>query len=73
MEPLFTKGAYVFIEFNSPLENKNIGIFSYNEKVLVRRFITKKGKIILRADNKKYDDIAVSADDSFYIIGKVCI
>ena len=73
MEPSFAKGAYVFVEFNSPLENKNIGVFSYNEKIIVRRFVTKKGKIFLRADNKKYDDIAVSDDDSFYIIGKVCV
>lgn len=73
MEPSFSKGAYVFVEFNSPLENKNIGVFSYNDQVLIRRFITKKGKIILRADNKNYDDISVSEDDTFYIIGKVCL
>lgn len=73
MEPSFSKGAYVFVEFNSPLENKNIGVFSYNDQVLVRRFITKKGKIVLRADNKKHEDIAVSDDDLFYIIGKVCV
>lgn len=73
MEPSFSKGAYVFVEFNSPLENKNIGVFSYNDQVLIRRFITKKGKIILRADNKNYDDISVNEDDTFYIIGKVCL
>ena len=73
MEPSLAKGAYVFVEFNSPLENKNIGVFSYNDKVIIRRFITKKGKIILRSDNKKYDDIGVLSTDSFYIIGKVCL
>lgn len=73
MEPSFSKGAYVFVEFNSPLENKNIGVFSYNDQVLIRRFITKKGKIILRADNKNYDDISVEDKDTFYIIGKVCL
>ena len=73
MEPSFAKGAYVFVEFNTPLENKNIGLFSYNDKVMVRRFITKKGKIVLRSDNKKYDDIPVADSDSFFIIGKVCI
>ena len=73
MEPSFAKNAYVFVEFNTPLENKNIGLFSFNDKVMVRRFITKKGKIILRSDNKKYDDIAVADSDSFFIIGKVCI
>ena len=73
MEPSFTKGAYVFVELNTPLENKNIGIFSLNDKILVRRFITKKGKIFLKSDNKKYDEIEVSSKDSFYIIGKVCV
>ena len=73
MKPTFMKDAYVFIEFNSPLENKNIGLFSYNDKILVRRFITKKGKITLRADNKDYEDIDVADDDELFIIGKVCV
>lgn len=73
MEPSFAKGAYVFVEFNSPLENKNIGIFSFNNQVLVRRFITKKGNIVLRADNKEYEDILINENDTFFIIGKICV
>ena len=73
MKPTFNKDSYVFVEFNSPLENKNIGLFSYNDKVIVRRFITKKGCIILRADNTEFEDINVSEKDTLYIIGKVCI
>jgi len=73
MEPTFAKGAYVFVEFNSPLANKNIGIFSYNNKILVRRFLLKKGKVILRADNKEFEDINVEENDTFYMIGKVCV
>jgi len=73
MMPTFTKDAYVFIEFNSPLENKNIGLFSYNGKIFVRRFVTKKGKITLKADNKSFEDINVSDKDELYIIGKVCV
>ena len=73
MKPTFTKDSYVFVEFSSPLDNKNIGLFSLNDKILIRRFIIKKGKITLRAENKEYDDINISDDDSFYIIGKVCI
>ena len=73
MEPSFAKGSYVFVEFNTPLENKNIGVFSYNDEILVRRFILKKGKIILRPDNKKYDEIEVSDKDTLYIVGKVCV
>lgn len=73
MKPTFNKDAYVFVEFNSPLENKNIGLFCYNSTVLVRRFITKNGKIILRADNAEYEDINVLEKDTLYIIGKVCV
>ena len=29
MEPTLKKGDYVFIEYNSPLDNKEIGLFSY--------------------------------------------
>ena len=73
MSPTFARGNYVFIEFNSPLDNKNIGFFSINEKILVRRFIVKKGKITLKPDNKDYEDIEVSDSDKLFIIGKVCI
>ena len=73
MKPTFAQDSYIFIEFNTPLENKNIGLFSVNGQILVRRFITKKGKITLKADNKNYDDINISENENFYIIGKVCI
>jgi SOS-response transcriptional repressor LexA len=35
--------------------------------------MTKRGKITLKAENKKFDDIEVSDSDSLYIIGKVLI
>ena len=73
MKPTFNKDSYVFIEFNSPLENKNIGLFSYNNAVIVRRFITKNDNIILRADFPEFEDIVISEKDVFYIVGKVCI
>lgn len=71
MAPTFTKNSYVFVEFNSPLNNKDIGLFYLNDKILIRRFFSKRGKIILKADNKEIDDIAVIDSDKLYIIGKV--
>jgi len=71
MQPTFNVKDYVFIEQNTLLNNKEIGIFNLNNKVLVRRFINKKGKIILRADNKDFEDISVDSKDIFYIVGKV--
>lgn len=71
MEPTFKKNSYVFVEFNSPLDNKDIGVFSINGKILIRRFVIRKNKIILKADNKEVEDIDVINSDKFYIIGKV--
>lgn len=71
MEPTFKPHEYIFIESNSLLDNKEIGIFNLNNKILIRRFINKKGKIILKADNKDFQDIPVDTKDTFYIIGKV--
>ena len=71
MEPSLKKGDYVFIEFNSPLNNKDIGLFSVNGKVLIRKFVALKNKIVLRASNKDLEDIDVTNSDNFYVIGKV--
>ena len=71
MLPTFAPKDYVFIESNTLLNNKEIGIFNLNNKILIRRFINKKGKIVLKADNKDFDEISVDLKDIFYIIGKV--
>lgn len=71
MESTFKEGSYVYVEFNTPLNNKEFGLFNYNDKILIRKFITKKGRIILKADNRKYDDIQITDNDTFYIIGKI--
>ena len=71
MQPTFEKNSFVFVEFNSPLDNKDIGLFSLNDKILIRRFFVKKGKITLKADDKDIEDILITDADNFYIIGKV--
>lgn len=71
MEPTCNKGEYVFVEFNSPLNNKDIGLFSLNGKLYIRRFFNKNGKIILKADSKEVEDIFLENTDNFYIIGKI--
>ena len=71
MEPYFMKGSYGFLELNAPLANRDIGLFEYNGKIMVRRFIIRKDKLVLRADNKIYEDIDLSEDDNFTIIGKM--
>lgn len=70
MEPTLERGSYAFLEFNSLLSNKDIGLFSLNKKILIRRFYSKKGAIVLRADNSEVEDILIQPEDSLYIIGK---
>lgn len=71
MNITYKEGSYVFIELNSPLNNKDIGLFSVNGQIMIRKFYLKKGKYTLKADNKNYKDIVISQTDEFYIIGKV--
>lgn len=71
MNSIFQKDSYVFVEFNTPLNHKDFGLFSINGSVVLRRFFLKKEKIILKADNKSYEDIVVKDSDDFYIIGKI--
>ncbi len=69
----FEKGTYAFVEFNTPLNSKDYGLFSYNDQILIRRFYDKKGKITLKAENPDCKDIQVTNNDTFYIIGKVLV
>ncbi len=71
MEPKFLKDSYAFLELNAPLDNRSFGLFQYKGKYLVRRFIIRQDKLILRPENKNYPEIDLSEDDNFTIIGKV--
>lgn len=72
MEPTLKKDSYAYIELNAPLNNKDIGVFRYNNETLIKRFIVRKDKLVLRSDNKSYEDIDISEKDDFIIIGRVC-
>ena len=71
MEPKLLKDSYAFIEFNSPLNNREIGVFEYDGKIYIRRFIVRRDKLVLRADNKEFEEISIYENDTFNIIGKV--
>ena len=71
MEPKLKKDSYAYLALNMPLENKDIGLFSYKGQLLIRRFILRKDDIALRAEKKEIDDICITKDDDFYIIGKI--
>ena len=71
MEPQFKKDSYCFVALNSPLNNREIGLFEYNNKFIIRKFIIRKDSLVLRSNNDKYEDICLSEDDDFTIIGKI--
>lgn len=73
MEPKLEKDSYVFVELNSPLDNKDIGIFCLNDEIIIRKFIAKKARIILKPENRKYEETQITNEDDFYIIGKVIV
>ena len=71
MEPTLLKGSYAFVEFNSPLDSRDIGLFYYKEKFIIRRFIVRKNLSILKSDNKDFPSFNIPEKDNFYIIGKI--
>lgn len=71
MEPYLLRDSYGFLEFNVPLNSRDVGLFKYNNEFLIRRFIIRKDTLILRPDNKNYSEIYLSEDDNFIIIGKI--
>lgn len=71
MGPLLKTNSYVFVEPCGSLEDKDIGLFKYNDTYLIRRLIYKNGKFILKANNKNFNNIKISKSDDFIIIGKI--
>ena len=71
MEPKLKKDSYAYIEFNTPLDNRDIGLFSYQGQLLIRRFIIRKDVVVLRAEDKEIKDICLDPKEEFYIVGKV--
>ena len=73
MEKTLKRNSYVFIEFNTVLENKDIGLFYVKDHFVIRRFYSKNGKITLKADNADFPDISIERGTAFYIVGKVVV
>ena len=71
LEPKFSKGDYVFVEFNSPLTNGDFALVYFNGNVLIKKYSNKEGKIVLSSLDKSIQKITISEQDKFYIIGKV--
>ena len=59
--------SYLYDEENKE-EYKRCNMINH---LIIRRFIIRKDKLVLRAENKSYDDIDLNEDDDFKIIGKI--
>ena len=71
MEPILTCGSYAFVELNTPLDNKDIGLFNYKNEFIFRRFIVRKDSLILRSLSSDVPDIKIDFDEPIIILGKV--
>lgn len=71
MEPALPKDSYVFVELNSPVYNKDFGLFCYNNKCYVRQLLIKNNAVFLRALKKGALDIRILRTSNFYILGKI--
>lgn len=71
LEPKYSKGDYVFVEFNSPLANGDLALVCLNDSIFIKKYSNKEGRIVLSSLDKTIEKITVKPDDRFYIIGKV--
>lgn len=71
MVPKIKVGEIVYIQANAPLTNRDFGLFEYNGHLIFRRFIVRKKDLVLRAEDDSIEDIVLSRDAKFNILGKV--
>ena len=71
MEPKLLNGSYAFVEQNSPILPKEVGLFYFNGEFFIRRFYVTNSSYSLKPDNSKYKTLRVSKNDEFYAIGKI--
>lgn len=71
MEPKLTLNSYVYVRMSMPLDNKDFGLFIYNNQMMIRKFIIRKNDIVLRSEKSEIKDIVTNKNDNFFIIGKI--
>ncbi len=73
MQPLLYDEQVIYIKEQPALESGEVGIFVYEGELYCKRLILEDSKIILRSENKKYEDIIVNKNLGFVTIGKVLL
>ncbi len=73
MYPLINDGDTVFVHEQPMVNNGEVGIFVYDGEVYCKRLIQDGKKIILRSENKDYEDKILDLNYSFVTVGKVLL
>ncbi len=75
MYPTIENGEYIFVREQQTIENNEVGIFVYEDKVYCKRLHIdyKKKQLTLLSDNEDYDDILIENIDNLRTIGKVIL
>ena len=71
MMPKIKPDDYLFVQCNCPLSNRDVGLFEYDNKIICRKFIIRKTDVVLRAEDDSIEDIILTKESKFFIIGKV--
>lgn len=61
----------VLVSKCSDLKNNDIGLFILNDEATIKRIKFEDGNIFLIAENDDYEDVKITKDDNFRILGKV--
>lgn len=70
MAPKILDDDFVYIELSSPLSKGDIGLFEYDGRLIIRKFVVRKNDIVLRAENNEYDDIIINKDANSTLLEK---
>lgn len=73
MKSSIPKGTTVFIEFGTMPLHREFGLVKYNDSIIVRRFVYRKNKLVLKADNFLTRDISIADGSQFTLIGKAYV
>lgn len=71
MEPVFKNDSYVFVEKQRDLYSGTIGVVIVNSQAFLKRIWFENNHARLESFNKEYEDIIVTEEDDFRIVGKV--
>lgn len=71
MEPIFHDDDYIFIEKQMELFSGAIGVVVVNNEAFLKRIWFENNHARLESFNKEYEDIIVTENDDFRIVGKV--